>query len=76
VTYEIWTTYRYGAMFGEPETKLEDGLSEQQVAEWLRQGHGRLLHTLLVVQRRPEDHDDGDQKTRASKWLANYEKGK
>lgn len=66
MSYEIWTAHRYGALFGHPETKVEDNLTEAQLVEWLRSDHGKLLHTLLVI--------EGEDGVRANTWLARYEK--
>lgn len=66
MSYEVWTREAYGYQFGQPKNMLHEGLSEQQVAEYLQGDHGKLLHQMLVIK-------DGEA-TLANKWLAAYEK--
>lgn len=66
MSLELWTRHFYGHQFGQPENRLQEGLSEDEMAAELRRDHGLLLHKLLVI--------DGETKTLANKWLAAYEK--
>lgn len=69
MTYEIWSAGRYGKSFGQPQDKLADDMSIDEVAQRAELGFvGHLLHNLLVV------HEG--ETTRANKWLDDYRKKK